>query len=98
MKMITRTAPLLLKRGYVVFSILLWIIMFYLLIDTMVSYKYESEKEVINLHTNPATDYIKQTIQVISLFLIYITINIIYIVVMGYLRSKNKKCSCQGMK
>ena len=68
---------------YIVFNVLLWIMMIYLMIDSMVSLKYETEKEAINLHTNPASDYIKQTTHIISLFVVYITLNILYIGIMG---------------
>jgi hypothetical protein len=78
------------NRCYIVFNILLWIMMIYLMIDSMVSLKYETEKEAINLHTNLASDYIKQTIQIISLFLAYITLNIIYSGIMGR-KLKNPK-------
>ena len=78
------------NRAYIVLNILLWIIILYMIIDNIVSLKYEIEKEVINLHINQASDYIKQTIQVLCLFLVYITFNILYLGVMGRFRLKNR--------
>jgi len=44
----------IINRSYIVLSFVLWIMMLYLIIDNLVSLKYETEKEVINLHTNLA--------------------------------------------
>lgn len=78
------------NRCYIMLSLLLWIIMLYLVIDNLVSLKYETDKEIINLHTNLASDYIEQTIQVICLFLVYITFNIVYLVIIGRLLIKKQ--------
>jgi len=80
----------IINRSYIVLSFLLWIMMLYLIIDNLVSLKYETDKEVINLHTNLATDYIKQTIQFICFILVYITFNIIYLVIIGNIRIKKQ--------
>lgn len=80
----------IINRSYIVLSFLLWIMMLYLIIDNLVSLKYETDKEVINLHTNLTSDYIKQTIQFICFILVYITFNIIYLVIIGHIRIKKQ--------
>jgi len=79
----------IINRSYIVLSFVLWIMMLYLIIDNLVSLKYETEKEVINLHTNLASEYIKQTIQFICFIFAYITFNIIYLVIIGHIRIKH---------
>ena len=80
----------IINRSYIVLSFVLWIMMLYLIIDNLVSLKYETEKEVINLHTNLASEYIKQTIQFICFIFAYITFNIIYLVIIGHIRIKKQ--------
>jgi hypothetical protein len=64
---------------YIIFTSLLWIYVCYSIIDSMVSYKYEHEKEMINLHSNLATEYIKQDLFDLHAFMIYITINLLFL-------------------
>ena len=54
----------------------------------MVSLKYETDKEIIDLHTNPASDYIKQTLEVLYEFLAYVLFNILYLLLMGHAKIK----------
>ena len=46
---------------YIILSAILGLglVLVYGIVNTMVSLKYEHEKELIDLHTNPASDYIK---------------------------------------
>ena len=64
---------------YIFLTILFLMYVCYSITDSMVSFKYEHEKEVINLYTNMATDYIKQDLYDLYVFLIYITINLLYL-------------------
>ena len=45
--------------AYIILSVILGLVLVYGIVNTMVSLKYENEKELIDLHTNPASDYIK---------------------------------------
>lgn len=72
---------------YIFLTILFLMYVCYSITDSMVSFKYEHEKEVINLHTNMATDYIKQDLYDLYVFLIYITINLLYL---AFVQCRNK--------
>ena len=48
--------------AYIILTSLLGMLLIYGIINTMVSLKYETEKEIMDLHTNPASDYIRQTL------------------------------------
>lgn len=76
---------------YIIFSSLLGIILIYAIINTMVSLKYETEKELLNYYSNPASDYIKQSLLDLYVFLGYLLLNIIYIWGMGHVKLKKTK-------
>ena len=63
-------------------------VLVYGIVNTMVSLKYENEKELIDLHTNPTSDYIKITLSVLYQFLAYVLFNILYLFVMGRMKLK----------
>ena len=73
---------------YIILSAILGLVLIYGIVNTMVSLKYENEKELIDLHTNPASDYIKITLSVLYQFLAYVLFNILYLFVMGRLKLK----------
>ena len=73
---------------FIILSILLAIDVVYIVIDTLVSLKYETEKEILNMHTNLASDYIEEKLQLAYLFLSYIIVCIIYLVIMGLARNR----------
>ena len=77
--------------AYIILTSLLGLILIYGIINTMVSLKYETEKEILVMHTNLASDYIKQTLEVSYVFLAYILFNIVYLLFMGHVLSKIKK-------
>ena len=74
--------------AYIILSVILGLVLIYGIINTMVSLKYENEKELIDLHTNPASDYIKITLSVLYQFLAYVLFNILYLFVMGRMKLK----------
>lgn len=74
--------------AYIILSVILGLVLVYGIVNTMVSLKYENEKELIDLHTNPASDYIKITLSVLYLFLAYVLFNILYLFVMGRMKLK----------
>jgi len=74
--------------AYIILSVILGLVLVYGIVNTMVSLKYENEKELIDLHTNPASDYIKITLSVLYQFLAYVLFNILYLFVMGRLKLK----------
>ena len=57
----------------------------------MVSLKYETDKEIIDLHTNLASGYIKQTLEVLYEFLAYVLFNILYLLLMGHVKIRNTR-------
>ena len=73
---------------YIILTSLLGFVLIYGMINTNVSLKYETEKEIMDLHTNLASDYIKQTLVVSYEFLAYVVFNILYLLLMGYIRIK----------
>ncbi len=73
---------------YMFISIILGIIVIYAIINTMVSLKYETEKEILNYHSNPASDYIRQLLGNLYVFGAYLFFNIIYIWGMGHFKLK----------
>ena len=73
---------------YIILSVILGLVLVYGIVNTMVSLKYENEKELIDLHTNPASDYIKITLSVLYQFLAYVLFNILYLFVMGRMKLK----------
>lgn len=74
--------------AYIILSVILGLVLVYGIVNTMVSLKYENEKELIDLHTNPASDYIKITLSVLYQFLAYVLFNILYLFVMGRMKLK----------
>ena len=74
--------------AYIILSAILGLVLIYGIINTMVSLIYENEKELIDLHTNPASDYIKITLSVLYQFLAYVLFNILYLFVMGRMKLK----------
>ena len=76
---------------YIILTSLLGFVLIYGIINTKVSLKYETEKEIIDLHTNLTSDYIKQTLEVSYWFLSYIVFNILYLLFMGYIRLRKKR-------
>lgn len=74
--------------AYIILSAILGLVLIYGIINTMVSLKYEHEKELIDLHTNPASDYIKIRLSVLYQFLAYVLFNIMYLFVMGRMKLK----------
>jgi hypothetical protein len=74
--------------AYIILSVILGLVLVYGIVNTMVSLKYENEKELIDLHTNPASDYIKITFSVLYQFLAYVLFNILYLFVMGRMKLK----------
>ena len=74
--------------AYIILSVILGLVLVYGIVNTMVSLKYENEKELIDLHTNPASDYIKITLSVLYQFLAYVLFNIMYLFVMGRMKLK----------
>lgn len=73
---------------YIILSVILGLVLVYGIVNTMVSLKYENEKELIDLHTNPTSDYIKITLSVLYQFLAYVLFNILYLFVMGRMKLK----------
>lgn len=76
---------------YIILSSLLGIVLIYGIINTMVSLKYETDKEIIDLHTNLASGYIKQTLEVLYEFLAYVLFNILYLLLMGHVKIRNTR-------
>lgn len=74
--------------AYIILSVILGLVLVYGIVNTMVSLKYENEKELIDLHTNPASDYIKITLSVLYQFLAYVLFNILYLFLMGRMKLK----------
>ena len=74
--------------AYIILSAILGLVLVYGIVNTMVSLKYENEKELMDLHTNPASDYIKITLSVLYQFLAYVLFNILYLFVMGRMKLK----------
>ena len=74
--------------AYIILSVILGLVLIYGIVNTMVSLKYEHKKELIDLHTNPASDYIKITLSVLYQFLAYVLFNIMYLLVMGRMKLK----------
>ena len=74
--------------AYIILSVILGLVLVFGIVNTMVSLKYENEKELIDLHTNPASDYIKITLSVLYQFLAYVLFNILYLFVMGRMKLK----------
>ena len=74
--------------AYIILSAILGLVLVYGIVNTMVSLKYEHEKELIDLHTNPASDNIKITLSVLYQFLAYVLFNILYLLVMGRMKLK----------
>ena len=74
--------------AYIILSVILGLVLVYGIVNTMVSLQYENEKELIDLHTNPASDYIKITLSVLYQFLAYVLFNILYLFVMGRMKLK----------
>ena len=77
--------------AYIILSVILGLVLVYGIVNTMVSLKYENEKELIDLHTNPASDYIKITLSVLYQFLAYVLFNILYLFIMGRMKLKRKQ-------
>ena len=77
--------------SYIILSSLLGIVLIYGIINTRVSLKYETEKEIFDLHTNLASNYIKQTLEISYEFLTYILFNILYLLLMGHVKLKKKQ-------
>ncbi len=71
---------------YISLTFILIIVLIYEIINTMVSFKYETEKEIINIHTNLASEYIEQTLTFMYVFLAYLLLNIIYLLIVGYVK------------
>ena len=70
---------------YIILSSILGIVLIYAIINTSVSLKYETEKELLNYYSNPASDYIKYV------FIGYLLLNILYIWAMGLVKLKKTK-------
>lgn len=77
--------------AYIILTSLLGMLLIYGIINTMVSLKYETEKEIMDLHTNPASDYIRQTLEVSYEFLGYVLFNILYLLLMGHAKIKKTR-------
>ncbi len=73
---------------YIILSLILAILLIYGAINTGVSLKYESEKEIIELHTDLASNYIRQTLKISYEFLSYVLFNIIYLLLLGHVRAQ----------
>lgn len=73
---------------YMFISIILGIVVIYAIINTMVSLKYETEKEILNYHSNLASDYIRQLLDNLYVFGSYLFFNIIYICFLGQVKLK----------
>ena len=74
--------------SYLILTSLLGFVLIYGIINTMVSLKYEHEKELIYLHTRPASDYIKQTLEVLCEFLAYVLLNFLYLLLTVHIKLK----------
>ena len=74
--------------SYLILTSLLGFVLIYGIINTMVSLKYEHEKELIDLHTRPASDYIKQTLEVLCEFLAYVLLNFLYLLLTVHIELK----------
>lgn len=74
---------------YIFISTILGLFFVYAIIDTMVSLKYEHEKELLSIHTNTASIYLKQVLQYLYISLSYVIINIIFIGITGYIKIKH---------
>lgn len=77
--------------AYIILTSLLGMLLIYGIINTMLSLKYETEKEIMDLHTNPASDYIRQTLEVSCEFLAYVLFNILYLLLMGHAKIRNTR-------
>ena len=75
--------------AYIILSSLLGIGIIYGIINTMVSLKYETEKELLDYHSNMASDYLRQLLDVMYVFGIYLIINVVYVSIMGKVKIKN---------
>lgn len=76
---------------YIILSSILGIVLIYAIINTSVSLKYETEKELLNYYSNPASDYIKQSLFDLYVFIGYLLLNILYIWAMGLVKLKKTK-------
>ena len=77
--------------AYIILTSLLGMVLIYGIINTMVSLKYETEKIIMDLHTNPASDYIRHTLEVSYEFLAYVLFNILYLLLMGHVKIKETR-------
>ena len=77
--------------AYIILTSLIGLVLIYGIINTMVSLKYETEKGIIDLHINPASDYIKQTLELSYEFLAYVLFNILYLLLMGHAKIKKTR-------
>lgn len=73
---------------YIILTSLLGIVLIYGIINSTVSLKYETENEIIDLHTNLASNYLKQTLEISCEFLSYVLFNIFYLLLMGHAKLK----------
>jgi hypothetical protein len=87
-KIIKSSTFRIINISYIILTALLGLILIYGIFNTMVSLKYETEKELMDLHTNPASDYIKQTLKISYEFLAYVLFNILYLSLMSYVKLK----------
>lgn len=76
------------NTAYIILTTILGIFIIYGIINTMVSLMYETEKEMLDMHTTPASVYIKQDLNMMYVFLAYILFNIVYLLVMGNVKIK----------
>lgn len=74
---------------YIILTTMLGILLIYAIINTMVSLKYETEKELLDYHSNMASDYLRQLLDVMYVFGIYLIINVVYVSIMGKVKIKN---------
>ena len=75
---------------FIFLTILLGILLAYSIINTMVSLKYEHEKELLN-YPNLASNYIRQSLNIMYVFLAYLLINVTYLSIMGFIKIKKKQ-------
>ena len=75
---------------YIILTILLGLVLIYLIINTMVSLKYEQENEMLDFYfqSNLPSIYIQQLLENLYAFLAYLFINVIYLSIMGFIRIK----------
>lgn len=73
----------LINNIYIIITFILGILLAYAIINTIVSLKYEHEKEML-CYNNLASNYIRQSLNVMYVFGTYLLFNFVYLIVIGH--------------